>query len=93
MSVIDAAQLLTTGTGFGVALICPSPTTLVHDSVGLDWGPLYQADPLGVEAQTVAGGNLSLLVRHEVHASLPRPHRVVRRYIVYLIAAHTHRIR
>ena len=56
LSVFDAAQLLTTGTGFGVAPTCPSPRTHVDDNVDLDGGQLYQADPLGVEAQTVAGG-------------------------------------
>ena len=91
--VFGAAQLLMTGTGFGVVPTCPSPTTHVDDNVDLDGGQLYQADPLGVEAQTVAGGKLSLLVHHEVHASLPRPHRVVRRCIVNLIVAHTDRIR
>ena len=93
LSVFGAAQLLTTGTGFGVVPTCPSPTTHVNDNVDLDGGQLYLADPLGVEAQAVAGGNLSLLVHHEVHASLPRPHRVVRRYIVNLIVAHTDRNR
>lgn len=56
LSVFGAAQLLTTGTGFGVVPTCPSPTTRVNDNVDLDGGQLYLADPLGVEAQAVAGG-------------------------------------
>ena len=36
LSVFGAAQLLTTGTGFGIMPTCPSPTTHVNDNVDLD---------------------------------------------------------
>ena len=37
LSVFGAVQRLTTGTGLGAALTCPSPTTRVNDDVDLDW--------------------------------------------------------